>query len=118
VLAGFTLGAVGLLLTVYVRRMENFAGTMNFVIFPAFFFSTALYPTWKVQDSGATWILAVIRLNPFTYVVEMIRFAAYGRFDAVSWATTAAVGLAAFLLSVRGYDPQKGMLGRKPRDEG
>ena len=118
VLGGFTLGAVGLLLTVYVRRMENFAGTMNFVIFPAFFFSTALYPAWKVQDSGATWILAVIRLNPFTSVVEMIRFAAYGRLEASSWAVTAIVGLVAFLLAVRGYDPQKGMLGRKPRDEG
>ena len=118
VLGGFTLGAVGLLLTVYVRRMENFAGTMNFVIFPAFFFSTALFPIWKVQDSGTAWIVDVIRLNPFTYAVEMIRFAAYGRFDALSWTVTAAVGLAAFLLSVRGYDPQKGMLGRKPRDEG
>ncbi len=118
VLGGFALAAVGLLLTVYVRRMENFAGTMNFVIFPAFFFSTALYPAWKVQDSGANWILSVIRLNPFTYVVEMLRFAAYGRVDALSWAVTAGVGLAAFLLSVRGYDPQKGLLGRKPRDEG
>ncbi|RYC30569.1 multidrug ABC transporter permease [Lichenibacterium minor] len=117
VLGGFALGSVGLLLTVYVRRMENFAGTMNFVIFPAFF-STALFPIWKVQDSGTAWIVDVIRLNPFTYVVEMIRFAAYGRFDAPSWAVTAAVGLSAFLLSVRGYDPQKGMLGRKPRNEG
>ncbi len=48
----------------------------------------------------------------------MIRFAAYGRFDAASWAVTALVGLGAFLLAVRGYDPQKGMLGRKARDEG
>jgi ABC-2 type transport system permease protein len=117
-LGSFTLAALGLLLTVYVRRMENFAGTMNFVIFPAFFFSTALYPTWKAQDSGATWILAVIEANPFTYVVELLRFATYGRLDALAAGVTAAVGLASFLLSVRGYDPQKGMLGRKPRDEG
>jgi ABC-2 type transport system permease protein len=116
-LASFTLASVGLLLTVYVRRMENFAGTMNFVIFPAFFFSTALFPAWKVEESGVTWIVDVINANPFTYVVEMLRFAVYGRLHVVAVGVTIVVGLASFLLSVRGYDPQKGMLGRKPRDE-
>ena len=29
---------------------------MNFVIFPAFFFSTALYPLWRIRESGAAWI--------------------------------------------------------------
>ena len=52
-LAGFMLGAVGLLLSVHIRQLENFAGTMNFVIFPMFFVSSALYPLWKVQESGA-----------------------------------------------------------------
>src|SRR5664279_1283960 len=28
------LGSIGLLLSVHIRQMENFAGTMNFVIFP------------------------------------------------------------------------------------
>ena len=70
-LVSFTLAALGLLLTVYVRRMENFAGTMNFVIFPAFFFSTALYPGWKVEESGAEWIVQLIRVNPFTYAVRV-----------------------------------------------
>ena len=31
------LGALGLLLSVYIKQLENFAGTMNFVIFPMFF---------------------------------------------------------------------------------
>lgn len=115
--ASFTLAALGLLLTVYVRRMENFAGTMNFVIFPAFFFSTALYPAWKAEESGATWILWIIRLNPFTYAVELLRFAAYGRLNVLALAVTLGTGLLSFLLAVRGYDPQKGMLGRKPRDD-
>ncbi len=115
--ASFTLAALGLLLTVYVRRMESFAGTMNFVIFPAFFFSTALYPAWKVEESGATWILWVIRFNPFTYAVELLRFAVYGQVNVLAFAITAAVGLLSFALAARGYDPQKGMLGRKPRDE-
>ena len=117
-LASFALAALGLLLTVYVRRMENFAGTMNFVIFPAFFFSTALYPAWKVQESGATWIVWLIRVNPFAYVVELLRFATYGALDPLALAVTLATGALAFLLAAWGYDPQKGMLGRKARDEG
>ena len=117
-IASFSLASIGLLLTVHVRRMENFAGTMNFVIFPAFFFSTALYPAWKVEESGASWILALIQANPFTYVVEMLRFAIYGRLEVLAVGVSCLVCLVSFLLSVRGYDPQKGMLGRKPRDDG
>ena len=29
---------------------------MNFVIFPMYFLSTALYPLWKLQESGADWV--------------------------------------------------------------
>ncbi|WP_158807956.1 ABC transporter permease [Beijerinckia sp. L45] len=116
-LASFTLASVGLLLTVYVRRMENFAGTMNFVIFPAFFFSTALYPAWKVEESGVTWILWLITLNPFTAIVELLRFAAYNQFNMAAFAVTAGVGIVSFALAARGYDPQKGLLGRKARDD-
>ena len=116
-LASFALAALGLLLTVYVRRMENFAGTMNFVIFPAFFFSPALYPLWKVQESGATWMVWAIRCNPFTYAVELIRFAAYGRIEPVSLAIVSLTGILAFAASVRGYDPQKGSLGQRRRDD-
>ena len=44
---------LGLLLSVHIKQLENFAGTMNFVIFPMYFMSTALYPLWKLQESGA-----------------------------------------------------------------
>lgn len=117
VLSGFTLASIGLLLTVHVRRMENFAGTMNFVIFPAFFFSTALYPAWKVAESGALWMVWAVHLNPFTAIVEFIRFSLYGELAGAQAFETAIVGLIAFLVAVRGYDPQKGVLGRRGRDE-
>jgi ABC-2 type transport system permease protein len=52
VLAALMLAALGLLLSVHVKQLENFAGTMNFVIFPMFFISSALYPLWKLQESG------------------------------------------------------------------
>ncbi len=114
---GFSLAAIGLLLTVHVRRMENFAGTMNFVIFPAFFLSTALYPAWKIAESGALWMVWAVRLNPFSAIVEFIRFALYGEIALPEMAVTIGVGVVAFLLAARGYDPQKGVLGRRGRDE-
>jgi hypothetical protein len=51
-LAGFMLGVVGLLRSVHIRQLENFAGTMNFVIFPMFFRVLGALPLWKVQESG------------------------------------------------------------------
>ena len=36
-LAGMMLGAAGLFLSSFVRQLENFAGVIDFVIFPAFF---------------------------------------------------------------------------------
>lgn len=35
-----------------MKQLENFAGTMNFVIFPMYFMSTALYPL-KLEEPGA-----------------------------------------------------------------
>jgi len=114
-LAGFMLGAVGLLLSVHIRQLENFAGTMNFVIFPMFFVSSALYPLWKVQESGAEVVYHVARFNPFTHAVELIRFALYGQFNATAAAVVGACFLVCFALAVRGYDPQRGMIGRVQR---
>ena len=51
VLAGLMFGALGLLLSLLVRLLENFAGVMNFVIFPMFFCSSALYPLWRLGES-------------------------------------------------------------------
>ena len=67
VLFGLMLGSLGLLLSVYIKQLENFAGTMNFVIFPMFFISSALYPLWRLIDNGALYIYYIAKLNPFTY---------------------------------------------------
>ena len=48
---------------------------MNFVIFPMFFISSALYPLWKLREAGAeVCVPAPLEFNPFTYVVESVRF--------------------------------------------
>ena len=72
------LGALGMLLSSVIKQLENFAGVMNFVIFPMFFASSALYPLWLVQQSSPV-VYSICRLNPFTYAVELIRFALYVR---------------------------------------
>ena len=38
IISGLMLGALWLFLSVYIRQVENFAGAMNFVMFPMFFF--------------------------------------------------------------------------------
>jgi ABC-2 type transport system permease protein len=109
---GVALGAVGLLLSTAVRQLENFAGIMNFVIFPTFFLSSALYPLSNMrQASQVLW--QICSVNPFTSMVELIRFAFYARVEpeAVLWTLlTLAVSL---VLAVRGYSPAKGMMRRR-----
>lgn len=102
------LGSIGLLLSVHIHQLENFAGAMNFVIFPMYFLSTALYPLWKLQESGAEWVYQLARVNPFSFAVEWIRFALYGKDPGIAPWVVLGVLLACFLLAVWGYDPQRG----------
>lgn len=106
--AALMLGALGLLLSVHIRQLENFASTMNFVIFPMYFMSTALYPLWKLKESGAQWVHQVARFNPFTYAVEWIRYATYDKDPGMApWIVLGTLALC-FGLACWGYDPQRG----------
>jgi ABC-2 type transport system permease protein len=109
------LASLGLLLAVYIKQLENFAGTMNFVIFPMYFLSTALYPLWKLEESGATWVYRLAQFNPFTHAVEWIRFALYGKDPALApWVVLGTLVLC-FTLACWGYDPQRGFGGLTKR---
>lgn len=114
-LTGLMLGSIGLVISVYARQIENFAGMMNFVIFPMFFMSSALYPLWKLRESGAQALYWIATFNPFTHGVELIRFAAYGKFNAISALVVLGVSLVAFGLAAWGYDPSRGSIGRIKR---
>ena len=102
------LGALGLLLSVHIKQLENFAGTMNFVIFPMYFMSTALYPLWKLEESGANWVYQIARFNPFTHAVEWMRFAIYDKDPGLSPWIVMGTFVACFGLACWGYDPQRG----------
>jgi ABC-2 type transport system permease protein len=111
--AAVMLAALGLVLSVYVRQLENFAGTMNFVIFPMFFISPALYPLWKLEESGSWWLLQLARLNPFTHAVELMRFASVGQLQLQAAAVVAGCTVVFFVLALWGYDPQRGWIRQK-----
>ena len=110
VAAATLLAALGLMLSVYVRQLENFAGAMNFVIFPMFFISPALYPLWKLEEAGALWLHTLASYNPFTHAVEAMRFALYGQWHPVSLTVVVAGIGVCFALALRGYDPQRGWI--------
>ncbi len=112
ILSGFMLGSLGMLLSSLVKQLENFAGVMNFVIFPMYFASSALYPLWRVQEASPL-LYRLCQLNPFTHAVELMRFALYGQMNwpalgIVLGCTTVFLGLA-----ILAYDPGRGIMARR-----
>jgi ABC-2 type transport system permease protein len=63
---------LGMLVAVTVRGLENFAVMMNFVIFPLFFLSGALYPL----NGLPPWLRLAALANPFSYGVDLLKHAA------------------------------------------
>jgi ABC-2 type transport system permease protein len=112
VLAGLMLGAFGLMVSSLVRQLENFAGVMNFVIFPMLFASTALYPLWRLEDA-APWLAWLAWVNPFTHAVELIRFALYRNVDFPTLGIVTAATCIFFAAAVYGYDPGRGFWARR-----
>jgi ABC-2 type transport system permease protein len=112
ILSGLMLGALGLVLSSFIKQLENFAGVMNFVIFPLFFTSSALYPLWRMKQSSPP-LYWLAQLNPFNHAVELIRFSLYETFN-----PTAALIVCAYLAlfmgaAILGYDPGRGLLARR-----
>jgi ABC-2 type transport system permease protein len=112
VLAGLMLGSLALFMSSVIKQLENFAGVMNFVIFPMFFASSALYPLWRIREASPP-LYEICRLNPFTYAVELIRFALHGQLDVASFLIV--TGCTALFLgaAIYAYNPSKGLLARR-----
>jgi ABC-2 type transport system permease protein len=121
VLSGLMLGSLALFISSVIRQLENFAGVMNFVIFPMFFASSALYPLWRVRESSPL-LYEICRLNPFTYAVELIRFALYGQIgprledgtlDLTNLYVVTAYTVFFLGAAIYAYNPSKGLIGRR-----
>lgn len=111
-LSSLMLGALALLMSSLIKQLENFAGVMNFVIFPMFFASSALYPLWRIRESSPL-LYEICRFNPFTHAVELIRFALYARLDLASLAAVAGFTVVFLGAAIYAYNPSKGLLGRR-----
>jgi len=71
VMTSIVCASAGTLIAVFSKSLENFAVIMNFVIFPVFFLSGALYPLKNLPV-----ILKFVTLiNPFSYGVDLLKHA-------------------------------------------
>lgn len=71
IIGAFSCGTLGVLCGVFAKSIDGFAVVMNFVIFPLFFFSGALYPL----DPMPVVAKSIALINPFTYSVDLLRHA-------------------------------------------
>ena len=69
--AAIACAGIGMVTASFSKTLDNFAGTMNFVIFPVFFLSGSLYPVQTLPPS-LKWAAT---LNPYTYGVDLLKHA-------------------------------------------
>jgi len=63
--------AIGGLIAVWSKSIDNFAVIMNFFIFPVFFLSGALYPVNQLPE----YLHYIVAVNPFSYGVDLLKHA-------------------------------------------
>lgn len=114
IVTGMLLGALGMLLASTIPQLENFAGIMNFVIFPMFFASSALYPLWRIREGSYT-LYQICQWNPFTYAVELIRFALYNQINWGALGITSALLVVFIGAAIWAFDPAWGIQWRKAK---
>jgi len=68
-LCAFAMSALGMVIASRMRSIENFAGVMNFLMFPMFFLSSALYPASSLPG----FLQPFVRADPLTYGIDLMR---------------------------------------------
>jgi ABC-2 type transport system permease protein len=61
--------SIGLVIGANLTSPEGFSLVINFVMWPMFFFSGALFPVSNLSP----WLAAVTKINPMTYGVDAMR---------------------------------------------
>ncbi len=74
ILIAVTFLGLGLIFASKMRDMQGFSIVMNFVIFPLFFLSGALYPL----ENFPVWLKYISKIDPLTYGVDGLRAALIG----------------------------------------
>jgi len=88
VLIGLSFTALGIAIASKMEDMHGFQLIMNFVIFPIFGLSGAIFPL----DSLPSWLKSITMLNPLTYGVEGIRYGLLGTSHLNPLVSLAALG--------------------------
>jgi ABC-2 type transport system permease protein len=73
-LIGFVCTTLGIVIAARMTSFEGFGVISNFVIMPMFFLSGAMFPI----DNLPHWISFVIKINPLTYGVDLLRWDTLG----------------------------------------
>jgi ABC-2 type transport system permease protein len=76
-LLSFTLTALGVTLAARITQMQAFMALNQMLVMPLFFLSGAMYPLQGLP----TWLTAVTRFDPLTYVVAPMRDAVFSHLD-------------------------------------
>jgi ABC-2 type transport system permease protein len=69
VLLAFAVTSFSLLIAVWIKQAQTFAGVMQMLVIPMFFVSGAFYPVSGLP----TWLAVLNRLDPLTYAVDPMR---------------------------------------------
>ncbi len=96
IVTSLAISSLGMLLTTRIDSLENFAGIMNFVVFPMFFLSGGLYPIKRLPETLQT----VIYLNPLTYGVDLFKHVLLGQMAGRSMAAEFPVAVDLGLLAL------------------
>ncbi|KLK88998.1 multidrug ABC transporter permease [Methanoculleus sediminis] len=97
-LIGVTFTAFGIAIASRMEDMHGFQLVMNFVIFPIFGLSGALFPINSLPD----WIRPLTLADPLTYGVEGIRYGLSGTAQVHPLASLAVMAACAVLMTVAG----------------
>lgn len=73
-LIGLSFTALGILIATQLEDMQGFQLIMNFVVFPIFGLSGALFPL----NNLPSWLAILATFDPLTYGVEGVRFGLFG----------------------------------------
>lgn len=106
VLAGGTLGSLGVIAGIWADKFDQMAAFQNFVIVPLSFLSGVFY---SINSLPPFWA-GLSHFNPFFYMIDGFRFGFFGVSDApplLSFAAVTAAGAGvtaiAFAMVARGY---------------
>lgn len=97
-LIGICFAALGIAIASRMEDMHGFQLIMNFVIFPIFGLSGALFPI----ESLPGWVIPLTLLNPLTHGVEGIRYGLLGTSAIHPLVCLAALGLSTVVMIIIG----------------